>query len=89
MVQARRPFRHLTRTVRPNCAQQGNNIRCNSIHPGWFMTDLVRNSRTPAELEAQAHAIPMRRFGDIQDVANARFILPARMRVISPAPSSS
>jgi NAD(P)-dependent dehydrogenase (short-subunit alcohol dehydrogenase family) len=67
--------RHLTRTVAAYCAQQGYDIRCNSIHPGWFMTDLVRNSRTPAELEAQAQAIPMRRFGDIQDVANAALYL--------------
>ncbi|HTT85441.1 MAG TPA: glucose 1-dehydrogenase [Rhizomicrobium sp.] len=67
--------RHLTRTVALYCAQQGYNIRCNSIHPGWFMTDLVRNSRTPAELKAQSEAIPLRRFGDIEDVANAALYL--------------
>ncbi len=67
--------RHLTRTVALYCAQQGYNIRCNSIHPGWFMTDLVRNSRTPAELQVQSEAIPLRRFGDIQDVANAALFL--------------
>jgi NAD(P)-dependent dehydrogenase (short-subunit alcohol dehydrogenase family) len=67
--------RHLTRTVALYCAQQGYNIRCNSIHPGWFMTDLVRNSRTPAELKAQSEAIPLRRFGEIEDVANAALYL--------------
>lgn len=67
--------RHLTRTVAAYCAQQGFRIRCNSIHPGWFLTDLVRNSRTPAELAAQEQTIPLGRFGKISEVALAALFL--------------
>jgi NAD(P)-dependent dehydrogenase (short-subunit alcohol dehydrogenase family) len=67
--------RHMTRTVAAYCAQQGYPIRCNSIHPGWFLTPLVLNSRTPAELEVQQKAIPLRRFGEIADVAQAALFL--------------
>ena len=67
--------RHITRTVSAYCAQQGYAIRCNSIHPGWFLTELVRNSRTPAELAAQEKAIPIGRFGKISEVALAALYL--------------
>jgi 3(or 17)beta-hydroxysteroid dehydrogenase len=67
--------RHITRTVSAYCAQQGYPIRCNSIHPGWFLTDLVRNSRTPAELATQEKAIPLGRFGKISEVALAALYL--------------
>jgi NAD(P)-dependent dehydrogenase (short-subunit alcohol dehydrogenase family) len=67
--------RHMTRTVAAYCAQQGYNIRCNSIHPGWFLTKLVLDSRTPAELEAQEKLIPLRRFGQVMDVARATLFL--------------
>ena len=67
--------RHLTRTVAAYCAQQGYPIRCNSIHPGWFLTSLVRNSRTPAELAAQEKTIPMGRFGKVSEVAQAALYL--------------
>jgi 3(or 17)beta-hydroxysteroid dehydrogenase len=67
--------RHMTRTVAAYCAQQGYNIRCNSVHPGWFLTPLVLNSRTSAELETQQKAIPLGRFGQIADVARATLFL--------------
>jgi 3(or 17)beta-hydroxysteroid dehydrogenase len=61
--------RHLTRTVAAYCAQNGYAIRCNSIHPGWFPTEMVRRSRTPEELAAQERAIPIGRFGEPSEVA--------------------
>jgi 3(or 17)beta-hydroxysteroid dehydrogenase len=67
--------RHMTRTVAKYCTDQKYPIRCNSVHPGWFMTPLVQESRTPAELEAQELAIPMGRFGEIADVAAATLFL--------------
>jgi NAD(P)-dependent dehydrogenase (short-subunit alcohol dehydrogenase family) len=63
--------RHLTRTVAQYCAEQGYPIRCNSVHPGWFPTPMVRASRTPEELEVQRRAIPMGRFGEPEEVAKA------------------
>lgn len=63
--------RHLTRTVAMYCAEQGYPIRCNSVHPGWFPTPMVRASRTPEELEVQRRAIPMGRFGEPEEVAKA------------------
>jgi NAD(P)-dependent dehydrogenase (short-subunit alcohol dehydrogenase family) len=63
--------RHLTRTVAAYCAEQGYPIRCNSVHPGWFPTELVRAARTPEELAAQERAIPLGRFGEPSEVAAA------------------
>lgn len=63
--------RHITRTVAAYCAQQNYNIRCNSIHPGWFPTAMVRASRTPEQLAVQERAIPMGRFGEPAEVAAA------------------
>jgi len=67
--------RHITRTVAAYCTEQGYEIRCNSVHPGWFLTPMVRGSRTPAELEAQQKLIPMKRFGDVADVAAVALFL--------------
>jgi 3(or 17)beta-hydroxysteroid dehydrogenase len=67
--------RHITRTVALYCTQQGYPIRCNSIHPGWFLTPMVRGSRTDAELEAQQQTIPLGRFGEIAEVARAALYL--------------
>lgn len=64
-------MRHLTTTVAAYCAQAGYPIRCNSIHPGWIITDMTRESRTPEELVVIEKAVPMQRFGEIADVASA------------------
>jgi len=82
--------RHLTRTVAAWCTQQGFAIRCNSIHPGWFPTDMTRGSRTPAEMDAQERSIPMGRFGEPEEIAasvaflcsdDARYITGAKIVV--------
>ena len=67
--------RYMTRSVAAYCAAKGYNIRCNSIHPGWFLTPMVRQARTPAELEAQEKTIPLRRFGSLADIAEAAIYL--------------
>lgn len=63
--------RHLTMTVAAYCAQEGYRIRCNSLHPGWIDSEMIRRARTPAELAAQARAVPMGHFGSPDDVAAA------------------
>ena len=67
--------RYMTRSVAAYCAAKGYNIRCNSIHPGWFLTPMVRQARTAAELEAQEKTIPLRRFGSLADIAEAAIYL--------------
>ncbi|MET0985557.1 MAG: SDR family oxidoreductase [Steroidobacteraceae bacterium] len=61
--------RHLTMTVAAYCAQRGYKIRCNSLHPGWIDSDMIRGARTPEELAAQARAVPVGYFGSPEDVA--------------------
>jgi 3(or 17)beta-hydroxysteroid dehydrogenase len=61
--------RHLTMTVAAYCAQQGYKIRCNSIHPGWFLSEMSRSARTAEELSAQERAIPMKRFAAPEEMA--------------------
>jgi 3(or 17)beta-hydroxysteroid dehydrogenase len=63
--------RHLTATVAAYCLQRGYPIRCNSVHPGWFLSEMTRGSRTAEELAAQERTIPMQRFGSPQEVAAA------------------
>lgn len=63
--------RHLTMTVAAYCAQQGYQIRCNSLHPGWIDSEMIRGARTAAELAAQVKAVPMGHFGSPEDVAAA------------------
>jgi len=67
--------RYMTRSVAAYCAAKGYNIRCNSIHPGWFLTPMVREARTQAELDAQEKTIPLRRFGSLADIAEAAIYL--------------
>ena len=67
--------RYMTRSVASYCAAKGYNVRCNSIHPGWFLTPMVRQARTPAELETQEKSIPLRRFGSLADIAEAAIYL--------------
>jgi 3(or 17)beta-hydroxysteroid dehydrogenase len=62
---------HITRTVAAYCAKQAYNIRCNSIHPGWFPTAMTMSSRTPAEMAAQELAVPLKRFGTAAEIASA------------------
>ncbi|MET0657016.1 MAG: SDR family oxidoreductase [Steroidobacteraceae bacterium] len=63
--------RHLTMTVAAYCAQRGYKIRCNSLHPGWIDSEMIRGARTPEELAAQARTVPMGHFGAPEDVASA------------------
>ncbi len=67
--------RYMTRSIAAYCAAQGYNIRCNSIHPGWFLTPMVRGARSEADLKKQEKAIPLRRFGHVAEIAEAAIYL--------------
>ena len=66
--------RLLTKSVALHCARQGYDIRCNSVHPTFIDTPMVRAmyERAPepgaikAKLERQ---VPLRRLGEPDDIA--------------------
>ena len=68
-------IRNHSKSVALYCAQQGLNIRCNSIHPTFIRTpmldDLRGNRDEAAMLERLAKQVPLGRLGDPDDVAYA------------------
>jgi NAD(P)-dependent dehydrogenase (short-subunit alcohol dehydrogenase family) len=63
--------RHLTRTVAAHCAERGYGINCNSVHPGWTYTPMVRGSRTEDELDIIKQRVPLNRFAEVEEIASA------------------
>ena len=68
-------IRNHTKTVALYCAQQGLNIRCNSIHPAAILTPmwepmLGNGADRQARMDALVADTPMRRFGTPQEVAS-------------------
>lgn len=66
--------RNHTKTVALYCAEQGLNIRCNSIHPGAVLTpmwDAILGSGPERESRMRAFSAetPLRRFGQPEEVA--------------------
>ncbi|MEP1229543.1 MAG: SDR family oxidoreductase [Litorimonas sp.] len=74
-------IRNHSKTVALYCAQQGLNIRCNSIHPAAILTPmwdpLLGNGpkQRAARMAAFVADTPARRFGDPQEVAAAAVLL--------------
>ncbi len=69
--------RQITKSVAVYCAQQGDRIRCNSIHPGLIETAMIEGvlrSAGGGDLEAARAAyrgrIPLGVFGSPEDVAH-------------------
>ena len=72
--------RNHTKSVALYCAQQGYNIRCNSIHPGAILTPmwdplLGAGEAREATIRSLASQIPLQRMGTPLDVANAAVYL--------------
>jgi len=63
----------LTRAMAIDHARQG--IRVNAICPGPTDTPMLRNAKTPAELEAFADSFPMGRLGRPEELAAAAVFL--------------
>jgi len=73
--------RQLTMSVAAHCAQNGYNIRCNSVHPGQISTPMLetllsdiadREGVTKDDIaEAFKQKIPLGHFGKPVDIANA------------------
>ena len=72
--------RNHTKTVALYCASQEYNIRCNSIHPAAIMTPmwnamLGEGEARKAAVKAIEADIPMKKMGDVTDVAYAALYL--------------
>lgn len=69
--------RQLTKSVAIDCARQGLNIRCNSVHPGFVDTDMgkhvlsLNNADVERARESRRRQIPLGIFGAPEDIANA------------------
>jgi len=64
----------LSKSVAMHCANQGTQIRCNSIHPGVVETDMIRTviERAPDPTAARAQfesMAPLRRMARVEEVA--------------------
>ena len=72
--------RNHTKTVAIYCAEQGLNIRCNSIHPGAILTPmwepmLGTGEAREAALKAFSKDTPLKRFGLPEEVAALAVLL--------------
>lgn len=72
---AKAAVRHLSKSVALHCANAGNGVRCNSVHPAFIDTPILDGlgsssdrRQTIAKLERQ---IPLGRIGEPEDVAMA------------------
>lgn len=73
-------IRNHTKTVALYCAQQGLNIRCNSIHPAAILTPMwdpmLKDAENREERAAQfVQDIPLQRFGKPEEVAAVAVML--------------
>jgi 3(or 17)beta-hydroxysteroid dehydrogenase len=64
----------LSQSVAMHCANQGTQIRCNSIHPGVVETDMIRTviERAPDPKAARAQfesMAPLRRMARVEEIA--------------------
>lgn len=70
----------LTRSAAVHCARQGYNIRINSLHPGYVLTDMIAEATADhdnvSELIASIRAAhPLGRTGTAREIANAALFL--------------
>lgn len=66
----------LSKSIALDCARQGLDIRCNSVHPTFIRTpildDLVRSGKDKASvLEKLERQVPLGRLGEASEVADA------------------
>jgi NAD(P)-dependent dehydrogenase (short-subunit alcohol dehydrogenase family) len=84
----------LTKSVAIDCARQRIDVRCNSVHPAFIRTGIVEHFfKELGEEEALrklTRGIPMKRLGEVDDVAYAalylasdesRYVTAAEMRI--------
>ena len=69
----------LTKSVAVHCANEGFNIRCNSIHPGATLTNILKTAieQAPEVEEACNKMSPLNRMGTVEEVAAMALFLAA------------
>ncbi len=72
--------RNHTKTVALYCAEQGWNIRCNSIHPAAILTPmwepmLGNDEDRQARMDSFVKDVPLGRFGSVEEVAALAVLL--------------
>lgn len=67
----------ITKSVALHCAKAGNNIRCNSVHPGGIHTPIFvpMTGGGGGEDGPEAPHVPMQRYGEASEVAAAILFL--------------
>ena len=65
--------RSLTETLAAEWAARG--VRVNAISPGFFLTDLNRDAMSEARKARALARVPMRRFGEVDELAGAAVYL--------------
>ncbi len=73
-------IRNHTKSVALYCAQQGLNIRCNSVHPAAILTPMWEaligdGPDREARMAAMVADTPMKRFGTVEEVAAIALLL--------------
>jgi 3(or 17)beta-hydroxysteroid dehydrogenase len=68
--------RLLSKSIALDCAERGDAVRCNSIHPSYIETPMVQMMIESAEDPARMRSIlervsPVRRLGRVEEVADA------------------
>jgi NAD(P)-dependent dehydrogenase (short-subunit alcohol dehydrogenase family) len=74
--------RIFTKSAALHCAEEGYNIRVNSVHPGYILTPMVTDGigALPPEVAAEMHTnlmreIPLKTMGEPLDIANGCLFL--------------
>jgi NAD(P)-dependent dehydrogenase (short-subunit alcohol dehydrogenase family) len=61
----------MTKAVALECAERGNHIRVNSIHPGYVETPSLAEALSPAQIEQLGKSHPLGRIADPAEIARA------------------
>jgi 3alpha(or 20beta)-hydroxysteroid dehydrogenase len=48
----------------------GDNIRVNSVHPGYIRTQMMTEALTPEQIVVASASVPIKRVGEVADVSN-------------------
>ena len=77
----------LTKSVAVHCANEGFHIRCNSIHPGATLTNILRTAieQMPEVEEACKKMSPLNRMGTVEEVAAMAVFLASDEASFAPA----
>lgn len=65
----------MAKAVALECAELGNGIRVNSIHPGYVATPSVAETLTPEQIEGLRQLHPLGRLADPDEIARATLFL--------------